>query len=94
MIPAMKTTIDNAGRIVVPKAIREGAGLVSGADLEIRLVNGRIEIEPAPTPVRLVRRGRFLVAVPRDRRPLRPLTIEEVNRTQDELREKRGRAGG
>ena len=42
----MKATIDAAGRLVIPKRIRREAGLESGAELEIRFEDGRIEIEP------------------------------------------------
>jgi len=59
----MKTTIDAAGRLVIPKEIRRRAGLRPGMQLAVRLQDGRIEIEPVLQPVRLVRKGRFLVAV-------------------------------
>ena len=80
----MKTTIDRAGRLVVPKKIREEAGISAGSELTIRVADGRIEIEPAPLEVRLVKRGRLTVAVPRKR--VEPLTDEIVRRTRDRLR--------
>jgi AbrB family looped-hinge helix DNA binding protein len=80
----MRTTIDAAGRIVVPKAIREELGLYGGQELELRSGDGRIEIEVAPTPMRLERRGRHLVAVPE--RPLPPLNAEIVRDTLEKLR--------
>ena len=58
----MRTTIDKAGRIVV-KSMRDALGLTGGNEVEIALVDGRIEIEPVPTPVRLERRDGLLVAV-------------------------------
>jgi len=51
----------------------------------------RIEIEPAPLEVRLVRRGSLTVAVPRKR--MTPLTPEVVGRTLDRLRRRGGGAG-
>src|SRR5437762_2347951 len=51
---AMRTTIDSSGRIVIPKAVREQAGLDAGVEVEVRYVDGRVEIEPATTPMRLV----------------------------------------
>ncbi|MGE5278116.1 MAG: AbrB/MazE/SpoVT family DNA-binding domain-containing protein, partial [Acidobacteriota bacterium] len=33
----MKTTIDAAGRLVIPRRIRREAGLEAGSELEIRL---------------------------------------------------------
>ena len=75
----MKTTMDGAGRLVIPKEIRREARLAPGAPLEVRWRDGRIEIEPAPVPVRLQRRGRLLVAVPRNKLPkLMPETVEQT----------------
>lgn len=59
----MKTTIDKAGRIVIPKAIRDEIGLAGGELLDVSARDGRIEIEIPQTPMRLVRRGKGLVAV-------------------------------
>ena len=86
----MKITIDRAGRLVVPKKIREAAGIQAGSELTIRVADGRIEIEPAPLEVRLVKRGSLTVAVPRKR--VTPLTAEDVGETLDRLR-RRGAAG-
>ena len=88
MIYGMRTTIDRAGRLVVPKPIRDAAGIVAGAELEIRVSDGRIEIEPAPLEVRLVKRGRLTVAVPR--RPVPALTEDVVRETVDRLRRRGG----
>jgi AbrB family looped-hinge helix DNA binding protein len=62
IINAMKSTIDEAGRVVIPKAIREAAGLKPGAPLMIEYRNGRVEIERKSPKVRLVRKGGVLVA--------------------------------
>jgi AbrB family looped-hinge helix DNA binding protein len=85
----MKTTIDAAGRLVIPKSVRREAGLAAGVELEVRLRDGRIEIEPAPLPVRLVKRGRFLVAVPQRRLPM--LRAEAVEETRRKIRDERSR---
>src|SRR5260370_41492401 len=58
------TTIDSAGRLVVPREIRDEARLEPGMPLRITCRDGRVEIEPAPREVRLVRKGRMRVAVP------------------------------
>ncbi len=84
----MKTTIDRAGRLVVPKKIREAAGILPGSELTIRVNDGRIEIEPAPLDVRIVKRGSLTVAVPRKRVPA--LTPEAVEQTLDRLRRRGG----
>lgn len=88
----MKTTIDAAGRLVLPKKIREAAGILPGSELTIRVAGGRIEIEPAPLEVRLVRRGPLTVAVPRKR--VTRLTPEAVGQTLDRLRRRGEDAGG
>jgi AbrB family looped-hinge helix DNA binding protein len=84
MIAAMKTTIDAAGRIVVPKPLRQALGLQPGQLLEIRAGDGRLEIEIAATPVTLRRRGKGLVAVPETELP--PLTAEQVRDTLERVR--------
>ena len=87
-VNTMTTTIDAAGRLVIPKEIRREAGLQPGMPLEVRVRDGRVEIEAAPLDVRLERRGRFLVAVPKDRVP--PLTAGMVEETRRRLRRDRG----
>lgn len=72
----MKTAIDAAGRIIIPKALRDELGLVPGRELDIRARDGALVIEPLPTPVTLVRRGKRLVAKPTRRLP--KLTQDEV----------------
>jgi AbrB family looped-hinge helix DNA binding protein len=83
----MRTTIDSAGRLVIPRQIREEAGIKPGMALDIRLHDGRIEIEPAPLPVKLVRRGPLVVAVPQTAVP--SLHPEIVERTRRRLRRER-----
>lgn len=83
----MKTTIDRAGRLVIPKAIREQAGLVSGQPLDIRWINGHIEIEPAALPVTLVKKGHLLVAVPQQE--IKQLSTEVVEQTRQTLQRER-----
>ena len=54
----MRTTIDKAGRIVVPKSLRDELGLTAGQDLEIEATaNGSIEIRGGHAALRLVRDG-------------------------------------
>jgi AbrB family looped-hinge helix DNA binding protein len=80
----MQVTMDPTGNLVVPEKIRKQAGIVPGAPLEIQVRDGRIEIEPSPRDVRLVRKGRLTVAVPAVSSP--PLTAEIVERVLDDLR--------
>lgn len=80
----MRTTIDAAGRLVVPKALREELRLEGGTLLEIRLREGRIELEPVATPMRLVRRGRRLVATTDE--PLPRLDADDVRNVLESQR--------
>jgi AbrB family looped-hinge helix DNA binding protein len=80
----MRTTIDAAGRLVIPKRLRDRLGLRGNDQVEITERDGRVEIEPAPTDVELVREGSVLVARPEH--PLPPLTDEIVRETLDRLR--------
>jgi AbrB family looped-hinge helix DNA binding protein len=80
----MKVSIDAAGRIIVPKPLREALGIKPGQVLEIRAGEGRLEIEIAPTPMRLEKRGKGLVAVPEEELPA--LTAEQVRETLERTR--------
>ena len=40
----MRTTIDGAGRIVVPKALRQQLGFAPGTELEVQAVDARLEV--------------------------------------------------
>ena len=80
----MRTAIDSAGRVVVPKALRDRLGLSGGQELEIRERDGILEIEPAPAALTLRDDGRGLAAVPDA--PLAPLTDEIVRSTIDATR--------
>lgn len=84
ILHAMKTTLDTAGRIVVPKALRQALGLEPGQPLEIRAGDGRLEIEIAPTPMQLKKRGKGVVAVPDAELPA--LTAEQVRDTLERVR--------
>lgn len=86
----MKTTIDAAGRIVIPKKLREQAGLQPGMELEVRCRDGRIEVEPAAPGYQMERRGRFLVAVTGS--TTATLTREMVEETREDIRRERAEA--
>jgi AbrB family looped-hinge helix DNA binding protein len=89
MFHTMITTMDSAGRLVIPSEVRREAGWEPGEPLEVRWRDGRIEIEPQPLPVTLERRGRLLVATPTVKvSRLRNATVE---RTRRDLENRRGR---
>ena len=80
----MKTTIDRAGRVVIPKSVRESAGLEPGIEVVVEFQDGKIQIEPATKPVKMVRKGgSFVLRAPRGT-PM--LTVEQVNEIVDRVR--------
>ena len=81
----MRTTIDRAGRIVVPKPLRDELGLAAGRELELEAVDGRLEITVQPTPMHLEGEGRNVAAVS-DVGPLPELTPEQVRDTLERVR--------
>lgn len=77
----MKTTIDSAGRIVVPKRLRDAIGLAPGSAIEIEERDGDLVLRPVGPVTRIVRRrGRQVIEVDR---PVPPLTIEQVRELID-----------
>ena len=80
----MNATIDNGGRVVIPKAIRDELGLSPGVTVEVVARGGLVVLVPAATPLRLVKRGGGVVAEPAA--PLPTLTAEEVRATLEASR--------
>lgn len=84
----MITTMDQAGRLVIPSEIRREAALEPGTPLEVRWHDGIIEIEPQPLPVKLERKGHLLVAKPST--TVSTLRTPTVERTRRHLAARRG----
>lgn len=80
----MRTTIDSAGRIVVPKAIRDAMNLQEGRAIDVVFTDGRIEIEVAPAEVEVDRAAALPRVRPLDELP--PLTDEQVRDTLESTR--------
>jgi len=56
----MTLTIDGAGRVVIPKPLRDKLGLHAGSTLEVSETPG-MTLKPAERQPGLARKGRFLV---------------------------------
>lgn len=57
-------TLDSAGRLVLPKAMRDQLHLSAGSKLKANVVADKIELTPEPDlDVRIERRGKLLVIV-------------------------------
>ncbi len=82
----MRATIDKAGRVVIPAAIRERAGLSPGSELEITEDELGVRLQRVAAGPKLVKIGRRLVARPSvapDHRPVvdvEALVEDERNR--------------
>jgi len=80
----MRITIDTAGRIVVPKPMRDELGLTGGQELEISARDGRIEVDVAAVGMTLEERDGMLTAVPDE--PLPALTTSQVREVLERTR--------
>jgi AbrB family looped-hinge helix DNA binding protein len=89
----MRVTIDRAGRVVLPKPIREAAGLTGGQEVEVRLAGVVIEIEPVQPAVRMrTRPGRLpVLEVDGEVEPVTDGDVRAALEAQREEREQRWR---
>jgi AbrB family looped-hinge helix DNA binding protein len=86
MRDAIQATIDSAGRLVLPKAVRDEAGILPGMMLRITVQSGKVEIEPLPSEVKIVQRGPLWIAVPSEEGP--PLSEAAVEQVLRRVRER------
>ena len=93
MISGMRSTIDSAGRLVLPKPVREAANLEGGAEVEIRFVGDHLEIEPVPTEVSMIEKDGFVVAIPK-KSHVPKLTAEDVQTVRTQIEKERERFTG
>lgn len=86
---AMRTTIDGAGRVVIPKSMRDVLGLTGGSEVDIQIdgVGIRIDNVAGTGGPTLREVDGFLVAFASEGAP--PLTAELVNQVRDEIRDER-----
>jgi AbrB family looped-hinge helix DNA binding protein len=72
----MQTTIDAAGRLVIPKSLRDLMGLTPGRAVDIVFVDGHLEIESPPARVHVeVHDGLPRLVADEE---LVPLTVQDV----------------
>lgn len=77
----MKATIvpiDKAGRVVIPKWMREGVNLQAGDELKLSLEGQRIQLELAVEDPGLVRKGQAWVFRSKSAKPLTSDLVEKL----------------
>ncbi len=75
----MQTTIDKAGRVVIPASIRSKVGLKPGTKLEVIAEDYSVRLLPAVPGPRLIKRGKRWVAQPTaSREELSQLDISKI----------------
>jgi AbrB family looped-hinge helix DNA binding protein len=81
----MKVSIDSAGRVVVPKRIREQLGFSPETPIELDVVDGHLELYVNRKPAKLVNgpHGPSVAATGT------PLTDEDIRSTLEAVRERR-----
>jgi AbrB family looped-hinge helix DNA binding protein len=78
-LDAMRTTIDSAGRVVIPKSLREAIGLGDGGEIEIQLVDGALLVAPPTVGKRVeTRDGRATIVAEEDLPPLPDRVVRDV----------------
>jgi AbrB family looped-hinge helix DNA binding protein len=81
----MKVTIDRAGRVVVPKPLREELGLEPETTLEIEVVDGHLELSARHDPTAVVDGPNGPVVAPTGV----PISDADVRRVLEAGRERR-----
>lgn len=84
MSSSVVTTVDGAGRVVIPKAIRGRLGLGPGAAVAVSEHEGIVEIRPAPVGATLARRGSVAVFVTPE--ALAPIDDDDVRAALEQTR--------
>jgi AbrB family looped-hinge helix DNA binding protein len=72
----MKTTIDKAGRLVIPRALRDRIGLSGGGEVDVELDGAAIRIEPVAT--RGLREAEGLLVIPASGTPLTTAAVRDL----------------
>lgn len=80
----MKTTIDRAGRVVIPKALRDAMGVGEGVTVDMQVRDGRLEVEIVSPDIHLVEHDDGPVATSDE--PLTPLDADAVRSVLESVR--------
>jgi AbrB family looped-hinge helix DNA binding protein len=80
-------TLGKAGRLVVPKAIRDSLGLHEGSRLKLEIQGGKLQAAPEPDPVDIDLKGEFPVI--QSGPPLKRGNIVQAIKGEREARDER-----
>lgn len=81
----MSTTIDRAGRVVIPQQVRRRLGLEPGTKLEIEEVDGSVVLRPVSrVRIETAEDGLPIIRAPEG---TPPMTAEDVRRVLEDVRE-------
>lgn len=80
----MKTSIDAAGRVVVPRALRAELGITGPAEVEIVSAEGHLELSVPDMPAHVEMRDDLPVIVPEIEPP--PLSADDVRHVLERVR--------
>lgn len=83
-LATMNVSIDRAGRVVIPKPLREQLGFSPGTPLVAEVVDGRLELSATHAPAQLIAgpHGRSFAATGTT------ITDEDVRRTLEAVRDR------
>jgi len=76
MVAAMRTTIDKAGRLVIPRSLRERIGLAGGGEVDLELDGAAVRIEPVSRGE--LREDGGLLFIPATGTPLTGAAVREL----------------
>ena len=73
---AMRTTIDRAGRLVIPRSLRDRIGLANGGEVDLELDGASVRI--APVTGRDLTEERGLLVIPAAGTPITGAAVREL----------------
>ena len=76
IVDTMRTTIDKAGRLVIPRPLRDRIGLAGGGEVELELDGAAIRIEPVGGSG--LREDGGLLLIPASGTPLTAAAVREL----------------
>lgn len=72
----MRTTIDKAGRLVIPRSLRDRIGLAGGGEVELELDNAAVRVKPVAGSE--IREDGGLLVIPAAGTPITGAAVREL----------------